>query len=83
MPQEIQVRVRPGLLDRLKKNADIGSDEAFARLIGSSRATLDQVRKGEREPSMAFAVGVCKAFKLGLGEVVEWDESAEKLRASA
>lgn len=70
-----EVRVRPGLLNRLKENAGINSDEAFARLIGSSRATLDEVRKGNREPSMAFAIGVCKAFGLGLGEVVVWEGS--------
>lgn len=66
------IRVKPGLLQRLKTNAGIANDEAFAKLVGTSRKTLVDVRDGHREPSLAFAVGVAKAFGLGLSEVVEW-----------
>ncbi|BCF84571.1 MULTISPECIES: helix-turn-helix transcriptional regulator [Rhodococcus] len=79
--QELEARMKPGLLDRLKRNAGINSDSAFAATIGSSRATLDEVRRGSRAPSMGFAIGVCKAFGLGLGEVVEFDR--DDMRASA
>lgn len=61
---------RDGLLDRLKSNSGIKSDEAFARLIGVSRATLTRYKAGD-EVSMRAAVGVALAFGLGLGEVIE------------
>lgn len=61
---------RDGLLDRLRIQAGIKSDDAFARLIGVSRATLARYRAGE-EVSMRAAVGVAVAFGLGIGEVVE------------
>lgn len=72
------IHVKPGLLSRLKTNAGIASDEAFAKLIGTSRSTLVEVRDGHREPSIGFAVGVAKAFGLGLSEVVQWEESEER-----
>ena len=62
--------IREGLLDRLKQQSGIKSDDAFARLIGTSRATLARYKAGE-EVSMRVAVGVATAFGLGLGEVVE------------
>lgn len=62
--------IRDGLLDRLKIQSGIKSDDAFARLIGTSRATLARYKAGE-EVSMRVAVGVAVAFGLGLGEVVE------------
>ncbi|MGC0364769.1 putative transcriptional regulator [Rhodococcus sp. 27YEA15] len=79
--KEMEARMKPGLLDRLKRNAGIRSDEAFAAAIGSSRATLDEVRRGSRSPSMGFAIGVCRAFGLGLGEVVEFDRDDLKVSA--
>lgn len=62
--------IRDGLLDRLKTQAGIKSDDSFARLIGVSRATLARYKAGD-EVSMRAAVGVAVAFGLGLGEVVE------------
>lgn len=73
--------IRPGLLSRLKRNSGLNSDEAFAAAIGTSRQTLVDVRAGKREPSMAFAIGVAKAFGLGLGEVVTWDTQEHSLTA--
>lgn len=72
------IKVRPGLLDRLKENSGITSDEAFARTIGVSRQTLIATRSGEREPSIGFAVGVAQAFGLGLSEVVVWEPVREE-----
>ncbi|RYE43686.1 MAG: transcriptional regulator [Hyphomicrobiales bacterium] len=69
------VHVRPGLLERLKKNSGITTDEAFARTIGVSRATLARVRDQGEAPSMGFAVGVAKAFGLGLSEIVVWEDA--------
>lgn len=62
--------IRDGLLDRLKAQAGIKSDEAFARLIGVSRPTVIRYKSGE-EVSMRAAVSIATAFGLGLGEVVE------------
>lgn len=77
-----KVMVRPGLLDRLRRNSGITSDDAFAAAIGTSRSTLVRIRDRGEEPSMGFAVGVAKAFGLGLGEVVVW-EDADSERISA
>ncbi|MCI2958184.1 helix-turn-helix domain-containing protein [Agromyces atrinae] len=60
--------LRPGLIDRLKSNSGITSDEAFARTIGISRATLSRVQAGE-EPSVRVIAGIAAAFGLSLGEV--------------
>ncbi|WCZ37828.1 helix-turn-helix transcriptional regulator [Corynebacterium jeddahense] len=76
------IKVRPGLLERLKENSGITSDEAFARTIGVSRQTLIATRNGEREPSIGFAVGVAQAFGLGLSEVVVWEDE-QKTEAPA
>lgn len=62
--------IRSGLLDRLKAHAGIKSDDAFARLIGVSRASLARYKVGE-EVSMRAVVSISQAFGLGLGEVAE------------
>lgn len=64
-----QVQIRPGLLDRLKAQSGVASDDAFARLIGVSRATLVRVRDRGEAPSAGFIAGLALAFDLGLGEV--------------
>lgn len=70
-PQATQsAQIRSGLLDRLKLNSGIKSDEAFARMIGVSRATLGRLKAGE-EPTLRTVVGIAQAFGLALGEVVE------------
>lgn len=67
--------IRPGLLDRLKINSGIRSDEAFAKLIGVSRGTLQGCKNGE-EPSLRAVIGIADAFGLALGEVVMKPEPA-------
>lgn len=66
--QEPKIMIRPGLLDRLKTLSGLTNDDAFAGAIGTSRSTLVAVRDGRREPSLGFAVGIAKAFGLGLSE---------------
>ncbi|WP_114587779.1 helix-turn-helix domain-containing protein [Microbacterium arborescens] len=75
------VTIRPGLLDRLKSNSGIRSDEAFARMIGVSRSSLARLKAGE-EPTLRAIIGISQAFGLGLGEVVLVVESAEEAVAS-
>lgn len=67
---QASAQIRAGLLDRLKQNSGIKSDEAFARMIGVSRATLGRLKVGE-EPTLRTVVGIAQAFGLALGEVVE------------
>lgn len=61
--------IRPNLLKRLKENSGMTSDDAFARSIGVSRATLDRLRRGA-EPSVAVVILIAKAYGLALGEVL-------------
>ncbi len=72
--QGTAAQIRPGLLDRLKQNSGIRSDEAFARMIGVSRATLGRLKTGE-EPTLRTVIGIAQAFGLALGEVVEVRET--------
>lgn len=64
------MRIRPDLLDRLKSNAGIRSDDAFARTIGITRATLARIKAGD-EPSLRTVLGIMQAFGLAFGEVTE------------
>ncbi|MDQ1174212.1 putative transcriptional regulator [Microbacterium testaceum] len=78
------IRVRPGLLKRLKDSAGIRNDEAFARLIGISRATLTSINEGN-EPSLRSVVNIANAFGLAVGEVIivtDADEAAEHTPAA-
>lgn len=74
------IRVRPGLLDRLKDTAGIRSDDAFARLIGISRATLISIKEG-KEPSLRSVVNIANAFGLAVGEVIVIAEATEAAEA--
>lgn len=67
---------RPGLLDRIKTNNGIQSDEALARLMGISRGTLQRYKGGE-EPSLRAIANLADAFGLALGEIVVKPEPAE------
>lgn len=69
-------RIRPGLLDRLKAQAGIKSDDAFARLVDTSRATLVNLKNGD-QPSLKTTVRIAQAFGLGIGEVIEMIPPAE------
>lgn len=74
---------RPGLLDRLKTNNGIQSDEALARIMGISRATLQRYKNGD-EPSLRAIANLADAFGLALGEIVvkpEPQEPAEQREA--
>ncbi|MGW8430901.1 hypothetical protein ACWGJ9_07225 [Curtobacterium citreum] len=64
------VRVRPGLLERLRKIHGITSEEHQARLMGVDRTTLRRVDRGAT-PSGAFMGALCETYGLGIGEAFE------------
>lgn len=70
------VIIRPGLLDRLKAHNGIQSDEALARIMGISRATLQRYKGGE-EPSLRAIANLADAFGLALGEIVVKPEPSD------
>jgi len=75
------LRIKPGLLPRLREVRNIPSEAHQARLIGVDRTTLRRVDDGA-QPSGAFMTGLCLAFGLGLGEAFEIVES-QPLAATA
>lgn len=64
------IRLKEGLVDRLRETRSLSSEEAVARLIGTDRTTLRRIIGGS-QPSGAFIAGFCDAFGLGLGEAFE------------
>lgn len=76
-----RLKIKDGLIDRLKETRRIPSDEAFARLCDSHRTTLDRIRDGA-QPSGSFVAEFCAAFGLGLGEAFEVVVVSDLLRGS-
>lgn len=76
------IRLKPGLVERLRETRSIPSEEAFARYVGVDRTTLRRVMSGS-QPSGAFIACFCTAFGLGLGEAFEIVEASAKVRAAA
>ncbi|RUQ07045.1 XRE family transcriptional regulator [Microbacterium sp. HSID17254] len=66
----VSIRLKPGLVDRLRETRNLNSEEAVARLVGSDRTTLRRIIRGA-QPSGAFIASFCDAFGLGLGEAFE------------
>lgn len=64
------LKIKPGLLARLRETRSIPSEDAQARLIGVDRTTLRRVDAGQ-QPSGSFMAGLCDAFGLGLGEAFD------------
>ncbi|GAA3591935.1 hypothetical protein GCM10022198_14860 [Klugiella xanthotipulae] len=64
------VRIRSGLLQRLRETRGIVNELEQARLLGVDRSTLRRVDSG-KAPSSAFMAAVHDAFGLSLGEAFE------------
>lgn len=64
------IRVKPGLLERLRKIHGITSEEHQARLMGVDRTTLRRVDRGAT-PSGAFMAALRETYSLGLWEAFE------------
>jgi predicted transcriptional regulator len=67
---QANVRIRSGLLKRLREVHAIVSEDEQARMIGVDRSTLRSVDEGA-QPSAAFMADLCSAYGLGLGEAFE------------
>lgn len=67
---QASLRIKPGLLARLREVRNIPSEEHQAQLIGVDRTTLRRVDAGA-QPSGSFQAALCVAFGLGLGEAFE------------
>lgn len=65
-----QIKIRTGLLKRLRSISGISSDEAQARMMGVNRSTLHRIENGA-QPSAAFMAALCTTYGLGLGEAFE------------
>ena len=66
----VSIRIKPGIVDRLRETRGINSEDAFARLIGTDRSTLRRITNGA-QPSGSFMAGFCDSFGLGLGEAFD------------
>lgn len=66
----VSIKIKPGIIRRLREARGIGSEEAFARLVQTDRSTLRRIDNGG-QPSGAFMAGFCDAFGLGLGEAFD------------
>jgi hypothetical protein len=78
-----KLRIKPGLLERLRETRKIASEEHQARLMGVHRTTLRRVDDGE-QPSAAFMAAMYDAFGLGLGEAFEFvDDEPVSRRVAA
>lgn len=83
MPQP-KVRIKDGILHRLREIHRLQSDEALARLIGCDRTTLRRVAAGG-SPSAAFIAGAVVAFDLPFDAlfVIDAPPGAKRLAHSA
>lgn len=66
----VSLRIKDGLVKRLREIHLIRSEEALARLIGCDRMTLRRIENGA-QPSGGFIAQFCDAFQLGIGEAFE------------
>lgn len=64
------IRIKEGLLKRLREARGIPTEAIQARMIGVDRVTMRRIDRGAA-PSAAFMAGVAEAFGLGLGEAFD------------
>lgn len=65
-----EIRLRPGILDRLQKLSGLATDFAMAGAIGIDVEIYQKVKSGKQLPSLRFVKGVCAAFNFQPGEIV-------------
>lgn len=73
-----KLKVRDGLLPRLREIHRLPSEETQARLMGVSRSTLRRMESGE-QPSADFIIALCSTYGLGMGEAFEIVDKSREL----
>ena len=76
------LKVRPGLLSRLREIHRLPSEDSQARLMGVSLSTIRRIEAGD-QPSASFIVALCSTYQLGLGEAFEITDMAPEMAAAA
>lgn len=76
-----KLRLRDGLLPRLREIYRLPSEESQARLMGVSRSTIRRIEAGE-QPSADFIVALCTTYQLGMGEAFEIADSPSAVLAA-
>lgn len=76
-----RIRIKAGLLERLRTLSGINSDDAQARMLGVDRATINRIKNGD-QPSAKFMAALCSSYGLGLGEAFEIYEARDEVAAA-
>lgn len=76
-----RIRIKAGLLERLRTLSGINSDDAQARMLGVYRATINRIKNGD-QPSAKFMAALCSSYGLGLGEAFEIYEAHDEVAAA-
>lgn len=77
-----KLKLRDGLLPRLREIYRLPSEESQARLMGVSRSTIRRIEAGE-QPSADFIVALCTTYQLGMGEAFEIIDTTPQMAAAA
>lgn len=72
------IRVKPGLLDIVAAKNGIKSDEALAKTLGVSRATLDRVKHGRNAPSPLFQAALIRLTRMRMDSLFEVTEDLKQ-----
>jgi len=76
-----RLKIREGLIPRLREIHRLPSEEGLARLMGVSLSTIRRINAGE-QPSADFMAALCTTFGLGLGEAFEIVETTPQALAA-
>ena len=76
-----RLKIRDGLISRLREIHRLPSEEALARLMGVSLSSIRRINAGD-QPSADFMAALCTTFGLGLGEAFEIVETKPQAMAA-
>lgn len=65
------IRVKPGLLDIIAAKNGIKSDEALAKKLGVSRATLDRIKHNRNPPGPLFQAALIRFTGMRMDNLFE------------
>jgi hypothetical protein len=76
------IKLKTGILDRLRQIHNIPTDQMMAAMIDVDRGTLRRIAKGDT-PSAAFIAGTMCAFDLSFDALFEVVDERSRVRRSA